>query len=70
VRGARSNPRSYRDSGYCRAAFYKLDRNSGQFLRADPYQEKITWTKGIDPKTGKPIDYNPATPVSSMPASA
>ena len=43
--------------------FYTLDRNSGQFLRADPYQEKITWTKGIDPKTGKPIDYNPATPV-------
>jgi alcohol dehydrogenase (cytochrome c) len=43
--------------------FYTLDRNNGQFLRADPYQEKITWTKGIDPKTGKPIDYNPSTPV-------
>jgi alcohol dehydrogenase (cytochrome c) len=43
--------------------FYTLDRNSGQFLRADPYQEKITWTKGIDPKTGKPIDYNPDTQV-------
>jgi alcohol dehydrogenase (cytochrome c) len=43
--------------------FYTLDRNNGQFLRADPYQEKITWTKGIDPKTGKPLDYNPNTPV-------
>jgi len=43
--------------------FYTLDRSSGQFLRADPYQEKITWTKGIDPKTGKPVDYNPNTPV-------
>ena len=43
--------------------FYTLDRNNGQFLRADPYQEKITWTKGIDPKTGKPVDYNPNTPV-------
>ena len=43
--------------------FYTLDRNNGQFLRADPYQEKITWTKGIDAKTGKPIDYNPDTPV-------
>jgi alcohol dehydrogenase (cytochrome c) len=43
--------------------FYTLDRSNGQFLRADPYQEKITWTKGIDPKTGKPVDYNPATPV-------
>jgi alcohol dehydrogenase (cytochrome c) len=43
--------------------YYTLDRNNGQFLRADQYQEKITWTKGIDPKTGKPIDYNPETPV-------
>jgi len=43
--------------------YYTLDRNSGQFIRADPYQEKITWTKGIDPKTGKPVDYNPNTPV-------
>src|SRR6266446_3884782 len=43
--------------------YYTLDRNNGQFLRADQYQEKITWTKGIDPKTGKPLDYNPATPV-------
>ena len=43
--------------------FYTLDRNNGQFLRADPYQEKITWTKGIDPKTGKPVNYNPNTPV-------
>jgi alcohol dehydrogenase (cytochrome c) len=38
--------------------FYTLDRASGQFLRADQYQEKVTWTKGIDPKTGKPADYD------------
>lgn len=43
--------------------FYTLDRASGQFLRADQYQEKVTWTKGIDAKTGKPVDYNPATNV-------
>jgi alcohol dehydrogenase (cytochrome c) len=43
--------------------YYTLDRNNGQFVRADQYQEKITWTKGIDPKTGKPLDYNPDTPV-------
>jgi alcohol dehydrogenase (cytochrome c) len=43
--------------------YYTLDRNNGQFLRADQYQEKITWTKGIDPKTGKPLDYNPNVPV-------
>ena len=39
--------------------FYTLDRTSGQFLRADQYQEKVNWTKGIDPKTGKPVDYDP-----------
>jgi alcohol dehydrogenase (cytochrome c) len=39
--------------------YYTLDRNNGQFLRADQYQEKITWTKGI----GKPLDYNPNVPV-------
>ena len=39
--------------------FYTLDRTNGQFLRADQYQEKVTWTKGIDPKTGKPVDYDP-----------
>jgi alcohol dehydrogenase (cytochrome c) len=43
--------------------YYTLDRTNGQFLRADPYQEKITWTKGIDPKTGKPLDYDPTKDV-------
>jgi alcohol dehydrogenase (cytochrome c) len=39
--------------------YYTLDRASGQFIRADQYQAKVTWTKGIDPKTGKPVDYDP-----------
>ena len=43
--------------------FYTLDRANGQFLRADQYQEKVTWTKGIDPKTGKPVDYDPGRSV-------
>ena len=43
--------------------YYTLDRASGQFLRADQYQEKVTWTKGIDLKTGKPLDYDPASDV-------
>jgi len=38
--------------------YYTLDRSTGQFLRADQYQEKVTWTKGIDPKTGTPVDYD------------
>jgi alcohol dehydrogenase (cytochrome c) len=43
--------------------FYTLDRASGQFIRADQYQEKVTWTKGIDAKTGRPVDYNPSRDV-------
>ena len=39
--------------------YYTLDRANGQFLRADQYQEKVSWTKGIDQKTGKPLDYDP-----------
>ena len=39
--------------------YYTLDRSSGQFVRADQYQEKVSWTKGIDQKTGKPVDYDP-----------
>jgi alcohol dehydrogenase (cytochrome c) len=45
--------------------FYTLDRANGQFLRADQYQEKITWTKGVDPKTGKPVDYDPSKDVQT-----
>jgi alcohol dehydrogenase (cytochrome c) len=52
---------------------YSFDRLSGQFLKATPYAAKITWTKGIDPKTGKPVDYDPtkdlqtyAEPIAKM----
>jgi alcohol dehydrogenase (cytochrome c) len=43
--------------------YYSLDRTNGQFLRADQYQEKVSWTKGIDQKTGKPVDYDPTRDV-------
>ena len=39
---------------------YTFDRGNGQFLRASQYVSKVTWTKGIDGKTGKPLDYDPA----------
>ena len=26
---------------------------------AKPYLDNVNWTKGIDQKTGKPIDYDP-----------
>ena len=38
---------------------YVFDRTNGQFLKATQYVKEVTWTKGIDPKTGKPIEYDP-----------
>jgi alcohol dehydrogenase (cytochrome c) len=38
---------------------YSFERTNGQPLLAKPYMEEITWTKGIDQKTGMPVDYDP-----------
>jgi len=38
--------------------FYEWDRASGGFIQAEPYTF-VNWTRGIDPKTGKPLEYNP-----------
>jgi len=34
--------------------FYVIDRKTGKFISGAPLQ-KITWAKGLDPKTGRPI---------------
>ncbi|MFL5279485.1 MAG: hypothetical protein ACJ8AW_00390, partial [Rhodopila sp.] len=39
--------------------FYTLDRTNGQFITSQQYAQKINWTDGIDPKTGKPVEYDP-----------
>jgi alcohol dehydrogenase (cytochrome c) len=36
-----------------------FDRVNGQFLKATQHVKDVTWTKGIDPKTGKPVGYDP-----------
>jgi alcohol dehydrogenase (cytochrome c) len=38
--------------------FYTLDRANGQFIAAQQYAQKVNWTDGIDPKTGKPVEYD------------
>jgi alcohol dehydrogenase (cytochrome c) len=38
--------------------FYTLDRTNGQFIQAQQYAMKVNWTDGIDPKTGKPVEYD------------
>jgi alcohol dehydrogenase (cytochrome c) len=42
---------------------YSFDRMNGQFLKAGQHVGKVTWTKGIDPKTGRPVDYDPSRDV-------
>jgi alcohol dehydrogenase (cytochrome c) len=44
---------------------YTIDRLNGQFLKAGQYSAKVTWTKGIDPKSGRPLDYDPAKDVQT-----
>ena len=40
--------------------FYTLDRTNGSFIQGTPYVDKLTWTKGLDPKTGLPVEYDPS----------
>jgi len=45
---------------YARNGFYyTLDRTNGQFIRSEKYVNDLNWTKGIDQKTGKPVEYSP-----------
>src|SRR6266851_2371952 len=37
---------------------YTMDRHNGQIVGAKPYMDNINWTKGIDQKTGRPLDYD------------
>jgi alcohol dehydrogenase (cytochrome c) len=43
---------------------YTMDRHNGQTVMAKPYME-VNWTKGIDQKTGKPLDYDPAKDIQT-----
>jgi len=42
--------------------FYTWDRANGQFLKGEPFTE-VNWTAGLDPKTGRPQDYDPSKTV-------
>src|SRR5947208_325987 len=39
--------------------FYSLDRANGSFIKGGQYVNELNWTKGLDPKTGKPVEYDP-----------
>jgi len=40
--------------------FYSLDRSNGSYIQSAQYVSKLTWTKGLDPKTGLPVEYDPS----------
>ena len=44
---------------------YALDRTSGQFIWGTPFVNRLTWTRGLDPETGRPLDYDPEKKVQS-----
>jgi alcohol dehydrogenase (cytochrome c) len=44
---------------------YTMDRHNGQIIGAKPYMDNVNWTKGIDQKTGKSIDYDPAKDIQT-----
>jgi alcohol dehydrogenase (cytochrome c) len=39
--------------------FYALDRVSGAFVAGKQFVDELNWTPGLDPKTGKPLNYDP-----------
>jgi alcohol dehydrogenase (cytochrome c) len=39
--------------------YYSLDRTNGEFLKGEQYVSDLNWTKGLNPRTGKPLDYDP-----------
>jgi len=38
---------------------YTLDALTGEFIQGQQYVNDLTWTTGLDPKTGKPLTYDP-----------
>jgi alcohol dehydrogenase (cytochrome c) len=45
--------------------FYSIDRTNGSFIEGNQYVNDLNWTKGLDPKTGKPVEYNPSLDVQT-----
>jgi alcohol dehydrogenase (cytochrome c) len=43
--------------------YYALDRVNGSFILGKQYVDQLNWTPGLDPKTGRPLNYNPSADV-------
>jgi alcohol dehydrogenase (cytochrome c) len=45
--------------------YYALDRANGSFVAGKQYVDELNWTPGLDPKTGLPLNYDPAKDVQA-----
>ena len=45
---------------------YVFDAADGTFINAVQYVNEVTWTEGIDDKTGLPIEYDPALAIGGI----
>jgi alcohol dehydrogenase (cytochrome c) len=43
--------------------FYALDRVNGSFIAGKQYVDELNWSPGLDPKTGRPLSYDPNSDV-------
>jgi len=43
--------------------YYALDRVNGSFVAGKQYTDELNWTTGLDPKTGRPLNYDPTKDV-------
>jgi alcohol dehydrogenase (cytochrome c) len=43
--------------------YYAFDRTNGAFVAGKQYVDELTWSRGLDPKTGKPLEYDPTKDV-------
>jgi alcohol dehydrogenase (cytochrome c) len=43
--------------------YYALDRVNGSFVTGKQYVDELNWAPGLDPKTGRPLNYDPTTDV-------
>ncbi len=44
---------------------YGIDRTNGKFLWGTQFVDKMTWSKGLNAKTGKPLEYDPKKAIQS-----
>ncbi len=59
--GGKNTVQHFARNGY----YYRLDRTDGAFMDAGQYVDTITWTAGIDPKTGLPMEYDPSKSIQT-----